>query len=812
MADRGEGYVENCWIASTGTPNAGIKAVFGNPTDNTRTQVVNCYYPSVLLSSLDPLAPSDPETPSTYTEGPARPMPPRAFYNGTVAYDLNHFYLNKRYYDGFVFGGSATESEKVAYKYLQPAADGTLPTSWSTGYYPATRAWTDPTVDQPSDRDGTYGDIGYVERRYADGDYRYEGGYIPEGIDQHVRIEGEGIAAVTHYLPIWPDDYIYFGQTLTYGYNSSHPHEMMPSPIAKTNGRLPMSEYNSNRVYRAPAYYRSKTMDVAHFNLDCNLAAYSNPTTIYDTDLLPAYPNMTAIDFAGHAEGHTSTAYQQGWNSAYFFQPLLDDDGILNITNRDETPNLLVYAPLGDSSPRTKTLATLTAYFRDPAYSHYYSDDKYRNVAAAPTQTIYGHLVQDDLTATTDHLLVDKRDFNAPISYHFDTDHRMWYQRRPDSYVDLKKGWETVSLPFTAELVTTNAKGEITHFYDGSPTAEGSAAKIGHEYWLREFTGMASDTPADPEASTTTVEAALSYPSASTVLGDSSPGTKEVTNTFLWDYYYSHNAATPSPGEESPSGPDANADLYQTYYESSRTYEDYLLLAAAKPYVIGFPGSTYYEFDLSGTFEAKTAASTIPTKLGVQTVTFAAATGTTIAVSDDETAAGSVTKTIADKGSYTFMPTYMNAPALTDGSTAYRLNSDGDAFTVNDGSTAVATGVTAFRPYFIAVPAASSPSPSPARRIIFGMASGSFGDFQQPDPQAGDTDGALTVRAAYHRIVVSSTLDHAATVRIMNTAGITTATFTIEPGQTVTTPINHPGIYLVHSPNGGLLARKLSVR
>ena len=50
----------------------------------------------------------------------------------------------------------------------------------------------------------------------------------------------------------------------------------------------------------------------------------------------------------------------------------------------------------------------------------------------------------------------------------------MWYQRNPDLFVDLTKGWETVSLPFTAELVTTQDKGEITHFYSGSRSVDGS--------------------------------------------------------------------------------------------------------------------------------------------------------------------------------------------------------------------------------------------------------------------------------------------------------------------------------------------------
>ena len=65
----------------------------------------------------------------------------------------------------------------------------------------------------------------------------------------------------------------------------------------------------------------------------------------------------------------------------------------------------------------------------------------------------------------------------------------MWYQRTPDRYVNITKGWDAVSLPFTSQLVTTQQKGELTHFYGGSTTVDDNGTKIGHEYWLREHKG-----------------------------------------------------------------------------------------------------------------------------------------------------------------------------------------------------------------------------------------------------------------------------------------------------------------------------------
>ena len=204
---------------------------------------------------------------------------------------------------------------------------------------------------------------------------------------------------------------------LTYGWNDQRLHQEVPSHIVKNSGRLSTTD-ESNRVYRAPAYYQSSTMDVAHFNPAVNLVAYSKPVNQFDKNLRAAYPNMTAIDFAGHNDtewtiGRVPSGSPAGVDK--FYQPLLDDDGLQSITNRDETPNILVYAPV--EGVNKKTYDVLTAYFTEPAYDDYDDSSDYRRVTAAPTWTVFGHLVKNNLTATSDHLLVDKKDFNCPIGY-----------------------------------------------------------------------------------------------------------------------------------------------------------------------------------------------------------------------------------------------------------------------------------------------------------------------------------------------------------------------------------------------------------
>ena len=753
VADTGDGYVENCWINTTATSGfpAGLHAVFGNPNPTAEGfKRVNCYYPNTLTYDT-----------SDDHHGLARPMPLDDFYNGTVAYDLNGFYLFKRYNDHIAPSGSP-----VAYKYYTiNKEDGTL-TAPQTQHYGSNAEYCSSGV-------GVYLNGGYVEDRFADGDYRYADGTIPENNDQRMWTDTND---KTYFYPIWPDDYIYFGQMLTYGWNDQRLHQEVPSHIVKNSGRLSTTD-ESNRVYRAPAYYQSSTMDVAHFNPAVNLVAYSKPVNQFDKNLRAAYPNMTAIDFAGHNDtewtiGRVPSGSPAGVDK--FYPPLLDDDGLQSITNRDETPNLLVYAP--DVDVNKKTYDVLTAYFTEPAYDDYDDSSDYRRVAAAPTWTVFGHLVKNDLTATNDHLLVDKKDFNCPIGYSFDSGKRMWYQRTPDLFVDLTKGWETVSLPFTAELVSTQDKGEITHFYSKSQSIDANGTKIGHEYWLREYKGIGTPPSGSPAGVLTAV---FNFP-------DATGTTKTVGNTFLWDYYYNATAGH--------NHQDANTDTYQTYYQTSRTLTQYPLLATAQPYIVGFPGKTYYEFDLSGEWTAKNTASPAPAQLAKQTISFVSKPAISIAVSDGEMSATAV-------DGYAFVPNYMSKKV--DG---YLMNATGNSFDVTP--TGGATTVP-FRPYFVA---GSVGARQNARSILFDSNDSSFAFGDDKDPSGdnlGEGDFVFTIRK--HMISVTSSLRREADVRIVNMSGLTIATFTIQPGETIDTNIGVGGVYMVRA-DGGRIQKKLAIR
>ena len=761
IAEQGGGYVESCWTRTTNETALSTKPypVFGAPSDNKGYQVVNSYYydgNKGIYNTTD----GDPEI--TYTNGSRGNVTRKsaqAFYNGELAYDLNNFYLYKRYSDkqGLASG--------VSYDYFTIGEDD-KPVLHMNQYY--VKNDNAKYCSTGTGSGTTYAK--YVEDRFADGDFRYAAGEIPETVDERHWIEvvkevGEPDKEVNRFSPIWPDDYIFFGQKLTYGHDETYAHQEVPTAVVRDGGRLSYGD-NANRVYRAPAYYGTKEMGVAHFNPTAYLAQKSSDGT------KTAYPGMTAIDFAGHEQGHDKSAFKLGLQSGLFYAPLLDDDGLTSIQNCDETQNLLVYAPAASGESdyvNSKTHGVLTSYFVDPVFNEYYDvtgtkyDDgrKYRRVEDATALSVNGHIVQSTLVATNDHLLVDKQDFNCPIAYDFDKDHLMWYQRKPADYkyVDLTKGWQGISVPFTAELVTTDQKGEITHFYN-----DGGDNSKGHEYWLRELTNNSEMKLKAGE--TKVLEADFHYPSAG---GDN----KTVGNTFLWDYYYVKTDRK-----------DKNEDKYQQYYSDSRTYNRYPLLTKATPYILGLPGETYYEFDLSGKFVPKNTAAAI-SRLSKQTITLASNKREHIVVSDDEMTG---TKVTYGGNDYYFRPSYMNKSLDPDAGN-YALNSDGNDFVRVSGE---AKSVSAFRPYFTGPAVASSRKLVPERIALGGSHNGLE---QEP---ISTLDGGLEIYVKDHRIIATSHLKEPVTIWIMNVGGITLANYVLQPGETQETRVQNTGVYIVN--------------
>ena len=136
---------------------------------------------------------------------------------------------------------------------------------------------------------------------------------------------------------------------------------------------------------------------------------------------------------------------------------------------------------------------------------------------------------------------------------------------------------------------------------------------------------------------------------------------------------------------------------------------------------------------------------------------------------------------------------------------AYIMNSDGNSF---DKITAATTTVP-FRPYFEKDPAAGARQA--ASRILFDSdeSSFAFGDEDPSKEEIGEGDLLFTIRK--HEIAVTSSLRHAADVRIVNVSGITVANFTIQPGETVERHIPIAGVYIVRA-DGGRIQKKLALK
>jgi hypothetical protein len=731
IAEQGDGYAENCWVSTTGTVAAGTKAIIGNPTRGVAGshQMVNCYYP---------------ETNAYTAYDGTKAMSQKAFYGGEVAYKLNGFLLNKRQYDN-----TSSGSLDKKYYYLPLQSDQSLPETMSEGSYPGNYAIYPLTTNRTEPVTGIRG---YVEQRFSDGDYRYAAGTIPETSDIRMRnvTIGAGTEAeetMTYYVPVWPDDYLYFGQKLTYGYVDGQAHQDYPSALRR-DGELVKRDENGNRVFRAPAYFGSSTIGEAFFNQNAVFASAKK-----DDENAVAYKGLTAIDFSG-ASGNDG--------EGLYYPPLLDDDGLVGFQNVDLTKNLLVYTKTtqGGNTAADKTTSVVANYLQEPTYDDYETNATYKTVSQADSNHEHGHWVCDGV-AYRDHFLVDKEDFNCPIEYTFTDDKRMWYQRLPERYVTAEggsnKGWLDISLPFKVETVSTQTKGELTHFYQGSTT--------GHEYWLRELTDVNKGTPDDLGI--------FQY-----LMTDPYDGDKEYTNTYLYDHYYKYSDYR-----------DANSDQYQKeYYASSHTFVNYPRQKAGVPYLIGFPGKYYYEFDLSGEWTGPYHTYSRPENPGQQLLTFVSSTGAKIGVSDTEM------KKVSYNG-YQYCANYGHK-TLASGADNYMLDNEGSKYAALTAETTVLP----FRVYFTRSASTSTRTEAAHNVLISDL---------PPDSRTRGIDdenkfrsGELIVKARNKVILITSELNYKTDVSIVTPAGVTLSTFAIAPDETVATRVASTGVYIVYADNG----------
>ena len=481
---------------------------------------------------------------------------------GKVAYDLNQYYLHKRYVDGT---GSLENTQDYVEKYYE---------------------------------NGDYLYSGYSFDNHYEGSEFIRNSYIPNygyavtAHDMSHPIDESRAVVDEHgnvtYRPLMNEnliadgkpknDYFFFGQILnanTKDCPEGIANLTVPAAITKDEESETFRLYEDmkNRVYRAGGYYGSKNNNGFYYNSD----AY-----VHDN-------GITAIDFYGYNGLNYTDATNIGGNISRatgtgmdFYFPV-SDYGMNDISlDNGVTRNLLLYAH--SVSDRNGVLAPFK-------YS-----DAYGETPATPESNIRAHVINQAVTPTTEFLHLVERtidnknseggdcfnnDFNCPIA--FVVSNRAWYTRVPRYYAANKNdAWEGLSLPFSVNRVEASFNGEISHFYgetDAKAANEANTTNVGHEYWLR---GLTASTPA---ADAQPIKATFTRPGADLFTGGTLTGDYQYFNTHFADIY---------------------GDIYEdnnfSIYRSSRDFHGYYFQQAYVPYIVSFPGVTFKEFDLSGDF------------------------------------------------------------------------------------------------------------------------------------------------------------------------------------------------------------------
>ena len=487
---------------------------------------------------------------------------------GKVAYELNEYYLNKRY----VLGGGTSEDDYVEKYY----ANG--------DYLYAGYSYDNHFEGSEFIRDAYLPNYGYAVTTHD----------VTHPVDESRAVKDEDGNVMT-YKPLYNDnfvdanrlknDYFFFGQVLneeTKDKAEAVLNYTLPAPrvVDEESDSYNLVEDMNNRVYRAGGYYGGKNNHGFYYNSD----AY-----VHDN-------GITAIDFYGYDDpkdglskkvytksvemgGNVSSAAGTGME---YYSPV-SDYGMSSIDLADGvTRNLLLYAR--------------TASDRAGVLAKFNYTDAVDEIEATPESDIKAHVIDLAATPTTEYLHLVERtadnknseggdcfnnDFNCPIA--FSVYNRAWYTRVPRYYAANKNdAWEGISLPFSVNSVVASFNGEITHFYgaDNAHAAneaeDANSTSVGHEYWLRGLTAVAESDP---------VKATFSRPGAAQFAGGTLTGDYSYFNTHFSDIYGA-----------------IYGDNEFSIYNSPRNFSGYYFQQSYVPYIISFPGATFKEFDLSGGF------------------------------------------------------------------------------------------------------------------------------------------------------------------------------------------------------------------
>ncbi len=420
--------------------------------------------------------------------------------------------------------------------------------------------------------DFKYGKVAYDLNQYNmkkaanDASYTYVEDYYRNGDFQYARISDD-ILEVTSGVT-----YLRLGNAVAA--NQSIPYYHLQDYTAHNMEHT--ADVRSKGDYCEPLFEKDDINDYRFFGQNLQPDPDLYPSTITSHKVSAALNRVWRTDgyYGNNQKGkfyYNAAIYNDTYKDTYVLDPRITavnfnvtDDNATKFhgfgTAEDVTRNLLVYTAKNTSRENE----AVDVVSKSLAYTN-----------ETPEGAIRGHHViynNDAWKASMLHL-VDKQTFNAPIA--FSVTGKSWYVRNPETetgYVEeVGTAWGSICLPFDVEKSTLS---EGIHQYD---------PKDGRDKGVTKNITFFYGTPAE----------------GTTVANNN--------NTLRHHYWFrefksiSGNKAT----FERPENSIANGGF-----------------AAYKPYIVSFPGSRYYEFDMTG-----------------QTITFEKTKNASIAVTDDAVAA-----------------------------------------------------------------------------------------------------------------------------------------------------------------------------
>ena len=426
--------------------------------------------------------------------------------------------------------------------------------------------------------DFKYGKVAYdlnqynMKRAAGDATYTYVEDYYRNGDFQYARIDDEtlGVTSGVTYLRKGND----------IAANESAPYYLIKDRTAHNMEHT--ADIRSKGDHCEPLFEKNDINDYRFFGQDLQAEPELYPSTITSHKVSAALNRVWRTDgyYGDKNVGkfyYNAAIYNDTYKDTYVLDPRItavnfnasDDNASVFHgfgTAEDVTRNLLVYTKSDNTSEKNEAFDVVSKALS-------YTEE-------TPEAAIRGHhVIGSGSTRKASMLhLVDKQTFNAPIA--FSVTGKSWYVRNPETetgYVEeVGTAWGSICLPFEVKKSTLS---EGIHQYNPANGADNGITKD-----ITFFYG----TPA---------------------AGTSVANDKNTLRHHYWFREFksiSGNQAT----FERPDNSITNGGF-----------------AAYKPYIVSFPGSRFYEFDMTG-----------------QTITFENTSGASIAVTDDAVATANAGK------------------------------------------------------------------------------------------------------------------------------------------------------------------------